>query len=94
MVYFIATIYKEGDTDITEYEEYIERVKPIVEHFGGRYLARTDNITALSEKWKPDRVILIEWDSREQLERCFSSEEYKAICSKRENSVDSRAIII
>lgn len=94
MVYFIATIYREGDTDITEYEEYIERVKPIVERFGGRYLARTDSVIALSEKWKPDRVILIEWDSREQLERCFSSEEYKAICSKRENFVDSRVIII
>ncbi|MGN0153833.1 MAG: DUF1330 domain-containing protein [Lachnospiraceae bacterium] len=94
MVYFIATIYKGRDTDVTEYEEYIERVKPIVERFGGRYLARTDNVTVLSEKWKPDRVILIEWDSREQLERCFSSEEYKAICSKRENSVDSMAIII
>lgn len=94
MVYFIATIYKEGDTNIAEYEEYINDVKPIVERFGGRYLARTDNVTVLSEKWKPDRVILIEWDSREQLESCFSSKEYKAICSKRENSVESRAIII
>lgn len=94
MVYFIATIYKEEDTDVTEYAEYIKEVKPIVEHFGGRYLARTNKVTALSKKWNPERVVLIEWESREQMERCFSSEEYRAISGKRENSVDSRAIVI
>lgn len=94
MVYFIATIYTDLKKDRTDYEVYIEKVKPIVEHFGGRYLARTDKVTALSKKWNPERVVLIEWESREQMERCFSSEEYRAICSKRENSVDSRAIVI
>lgn len=41
MIYFIVTIYTDDNKDKTEYETYIKEVKPIVEHFGGRYLVRT-----------------------------------------------------
>lgn len=94
MVYFVVTVYTDKSSDKREYESYIREVKPIVESFGGRYLVRTDDVIPLSEKWKPDRVIIIEWESREQLETCFDSAEYRRIAAKRENSVDSRAIIV
>lgn len=93
MFYFIAEIYMEGEKGREEYEEYIRSVKPIVEKYKGRYLVRTDKITPLTDKWEPHRVIIIEWDTREQLESCFQSEEYRRIAGKRENSVDSRAVI-
>ncbi len=77
-----------------EYDEYIEAVKPIVESYGGVYLARTENVTVFGDKRTPQRVILIRFDSREALDACFSSPEYRAIMSKRVNSVDSRAVIV
>jgi uncharacterized protein (DUF1330 family) len=43
--------------------------------------------------WKPDRVIVIEFKSREILYKYFALEEYQAIKDLRMNSVDSRAII-
>lgn len=94
MFYFIVTIHSDNIEEINDYQEYIELVKPIVESYGGRYLVRSNKITALQNKWIPDRVIIIEWKTREQLEACFSSKEYRAIAGKRENSVDSRAIIV
>lgn len=94
MVYFIATIYTEESKDKTEYEAYIKEVKPIVERYGGRYVIRTNCIVSLSAKWNPERIIIIQWESREQLEACFESQEYRKIAAKRENSVDSRAIIV
>ncbi|MGN0204156.1 MAG: DUF1330 domain-containing protein [Coprococcus sp.] len=94
MFYFIVTIHSDNIEEINDYQEYIELVKPIVESYGGRYLVRSNKITALQNKWIPERVIIIEWKAREQLEACFSSEEYRAIAGKRENSVDSRAIIV
>lgn len=94
MVYFIATIYTEKSKDKTDYATYIEEVKPIVERYGGRYLVRTNRIISLSAKWNPERIIIIQWESREQLEACFESQEYRKIAAKRENSVDSRAIIV
>ena len=93
MVYFIVTAYFDGEKK-EDYRKYIKAVKPIVEKYQGRYLICSEKITALGSKWKPDRVIIIEFETREQLERCFASEEYKQIAWLRETSVDSRAIII
>lgn len=94
MIYFIVNTYRNDKMKKNEYDEYIRQVKPIVESYGGRYLIRSEHITALSDKWRPERVIIIEWDTKEQLQQCFSSKEYRSIAGKREHSVDSRAIIV
>lgn len=93
MVYFIVAIHSDKKRK-EEYETYIRLVKPIVEKYGGRYLIRSDKVTPLQKEWCPERFIVIEWNTKEQLEACFSSEEYRAIAALRENSVDSRAIIV
>ena len=93
MVYFVATIYFDNDKGY-EYSEYIEKVVPIVEKYNGKYIIRSEKITPLGTGRKPNRVIIIEFNTKEQLEECFASEEYRKIASLRENSVDSNAIIL
>lgn len=94
MVCFIATIFTENNQKKHRYEEYIQLVKPIAESYGGRYLLRSDKITTPHKRWESERIIVIEWDTKEQLQKCFALEEYKKIADKRERSVDSRAIIV
>lgn len=94
MFYFIVSVFLNKKKEEDKYGEYIGLVKPIVEKYGGRYLARSNKVTALQKEYNPDRVVIIEWDAKEQLEACFSSVEYKEIAGKRENSVDSKAIIV
>ena len=94
MVYFIVTVYFDETREIQAYQDYIQMVKPIVERYHGRYIVRSELVTPLSTKWQPERVIIIEFDTREQLDACFSSQEYRSIASLREQSVDSRAIIV
>lgn len=91
--YFVVTTYIDEDNR-DEYEEYIREVKPIVESYGGEYLVRTEQVTALTEKWKPDRVIIIRFPSLKCLKECFSSEQYMEIKDKRERSVISQAVIV
>jgi len=93
-VYFIVTTFFEKEQSRCLYDEYIERVKPIVESYGGTYLVRTDEIIALSDQWRPDRVIVIRFSNRKDLDCCFASEEYRAIKDLRMQSVDSRAVIV
>jgi len=92
--YFIISTKIDSKKDKKPYDEYIQKVKPIVESFGGRYLARSEKITALSDSWQPDRIIVIEFSSKEQIENWLSSKEYKAIESLRVNSVISHAVIV
>lgn len=92
--YFIVDTYINVQKGRGEYDNYILEVKPIVENYGGEYLVRTENLCSFNGKRNPQRVIVIRFESREQLDACFSSPEYKAIMSKRTSSVDSRAIIV
>ena len=42
--YFIVDVYIDENKGRGSYEDYIEKVKPIVESFGGEYLVRTGHI--------------------------------------------------
>jgi arsenate reductase (thioredoxin) len=90
-VYFIAEI---SIIDRDLYARYVEQVRPIVERFGGRYLARSGKVTPVSGGWTPERIILIEFPSERELAQCFDSQEYRAIAPLREQSTRSRAIVV
>lgn len=93
MVYFLIDTYIDGEKGRGSYDEYIERVKPIVESFGGTYILRSEKIDSLSPERTPQRVIIIRFPDRAHLESCFESEKYKEIMGMRINSVSARAII-
>lgn len=92
--FFIVDTYIDKNKGRGSYDDYIEQVKPIVESYGGEYLTRTENVTALSPLRKPDRVIIIRFPSREKLDACFASDEYTRIMYERADSVDARAVIV
>ena len=92
--YFIVDTYIDQEKGRGMYDDYIGKVKPIVEGFGGAYLVRTENITSLHPKRTPQRVIIIRFPSRQALDACFSSEAYRKIMHERINSVDARALIV
>jgi uncharacterized protein (DUF1330 family) len=92
--YFIVTVRIGNVNNREQYDAYIEKVKPIAESFGGKYLVRSEMITALSDNWNPDRVIIIKFDSKEQITKWLSSPQYHEIAHLRINSVESEAIIV
>lgn len=92
--YFIVDVYIDENKGRGSYEDYIEKVKPIVESFGGEYLVWTEKIRALSPLRNPGRVIVIRFPSREELDACFASDEYRQIMYEREDNVDARAVIV
>ena len=92
--FFIIDVYIDESKRRGSYDDYIEKVKPIVEKYGGEYIARTENVTSLSPLRKPDRVIIIKFPSREKLDACFASDEYRRIMHDRVDNVDARAVIV
>ena len=92
--YFLVQVFCSDQQNRLLYDEYIHDVKPIVESYGGEYLIRSENMFSLSNEWKPDRVILIRFPNQEKLEECFHSSEYLKMSYKREQSVESHAMIV
>lgn len=92
--YFIVNITILDSSNRNQYDDYIEKVKPMVESFGGKYLVRSEQITTLSPPWKPDRVIIIEFESKNDILKWLNSPQYQEIIALRTNSVQTQAIIV
>ena len=80
------------DQDV--YEEYVERVPAVVEQYGGRYLVRGGEVAVLTGDWHPQRIVVVEFDSSEQVQAFYASAEYQALAPLREQSTNSRAILV
>lgn len=92
--YFIASVQISEPDKRPLYDEYIARVRPIVETFGGVYLVRSEKIEHLPGTWRPDRLIVIEFPDRQTLDCCFASAEYRAVAGLRMQSVEASAVIV
>ena len=94
MTYFVVSVQIDEEKGIGSYEDYIRQVKPLVELHGGKYLVRSEKIQYLGNVWKPDRLIIICFPSRKELDACFQSVAYQEIADKRRAWVDAQAVII
>ena len=65
-------------------QDYIANVTPMVERYGGRFLARTNTIERLEGKRQnPHVILIIEWPSQESALAFYKSEEYQPFLKNR-----------
>ena len=77
-----------------EYKEYVEKVKPIAERYGGEYIIRGGESTIVEGSWAYPRTVVIKFPSYEKALEWYNSEEYKPIRQIRlDNSVANGIII-
>jgi uncharacterized protein (DUF1330 family) len=88
--YLIADI----DIDPASYEHYKRQVASVIEHFGGRYLAHGGKHEVLEGDWEPRRLIVLEFPDRRSLEAWYASPEYAPIRRIREQSANSRLVLL
>ena len=79
--------------DQQRYEKYVELARPIVESYGGEYLLQSDKIIAAKD-WQAKKIVIIKFDSKEQMDQCFESAEYREVIPLREGSIVSRFVMV
>ena len=77
-----------------EYKEYVEKVKPIAEKFGGDYIIRGGETKIVEGKWNYPRTVVIKFPTFEKALDWYNSEEYKPIKQIRLDNSVSNGIII
>ena len=91
-------VYLIADIEVIEpdmYREYTEKAFPVVRGHGGRYVVRGGGqIVPLTGGWAPKRILVIEFDTMENLKACFSSPDYLRLAPLREQSTRSRSVIV
>ena len=77
-----------------EYKEYVEKVKPVAEMYGGEYIVRAGETVVVEGTWTYPRTVVIKFPSYEKALEWYNSEEYRPIKKIRlDNSVANGIII-
>ena len=77
------------------YEQYKLKAKPLIEKFGGEYLARGGKMTLReTDLWSPSRLVLIRFADVETANRCLDSIEYQQILPISKKSARRTAIVL
>jgi uncharacterized protein (DUF1330 family) len=76
------------------YAEYSKRVPAVVERYGGRYLVQGGEVISIAGNWRPQRIILVQFETMELVQDFLSSPEYQALVPLRQQSSSSRTIIV
>ena len=100
----IFVVFQMEVRDREMYEQYRIAVEPLLKKYGGKYLVRSGGLAyeddpstkliAVEGGWNPDRLIIIQWDSMEQLNTFVQSAEYKKIAELREKSATTKSVIV
>jgi uncharacterized protein (DUF1330 family) len=75
-------------TDAVKFQEYGSKVRPLIEKYGGRSLARGSHRVLETNHWLPDRVILFEFPDMETLNTWYNSPEYRPLIALRQSATD------
>tara|TARA_S200000501_G_scaffold214151_1_gene201093 strand:- start:101 stop:397 length:297 start_codon:yes stop_codon:yes gene_type:complete len=81
--------------NIDEYKKYLDKVKPMVEKFGGKYLIKGGEIDAKeTDLWKPTRIVLVQFPNKISALNWYNSEEYRPLKNLRLNNATSNILFI
>jgi uncharacterized protein (DUF1330 family) len=88
--YFIANIEV---TDPAAFEEYRQKVSPLIAKFGGRYLVRGGEVRRLEGDLPIRRLVILEFPTVEAAERFYGSAEYAPLLKLRTASTRSDVVL-
>lgn len=81
-------------TDPSGYEDYKVLAAPAVAQYGGKYLARGGAHETLEGDWKPNRVVVLEFESVARAKEWLDSPEYAPGRALRHKYARSKAIVV
>ncbi len=78
--------------DIADYLKYQRAIRPLLQSFAARYLVRGGELEVIEGSYQPQRIIIVEFPSMEELIDFYNSPDYQALEEQRRAC--SRATVI
>ena len=92
MTYYFAAQIKINDP--SEYEKYLDRFDDIFSQYNGEYLAIDESPTLLEGDWNYTKSVLIKFNSRQDFEDWYYSDDYQSILRYRLKASKCDTILI
>ena len=80
--------------DPVGFEEYKKRVVPIVEKYGGQYIAVSDQVETLEGDWKPKRIVVLEFEAMQRAKDWLNCEEYSEPRKMRHRTAKTNMLLV
>jgi len=80
--------------DQSEFEKYKVMAAAAVAAYGGKYLVRGGALTVLEGDWKPERLVIVEFESAERAMQWWNSQEYEEAKTLRQRIATARVILV
>ncbi|MFZ5653973.1 MAG: DUF1330 domain-containing protein [Pseudomonadota bacterium] len=80
--------------DAALYERYKQLAPATVAAYGGRYLARGGETASLEGDWRPQRLVILEFESLERARAWHDSPEYREVRALRWRAARSRMLAV
>jgi uncharacterized protein (DUF1330 family) len=85
------------DIDIVDpngYEEYKKRASGSVQKYGGKYIVRGGASEVLEGDWKPNRIVILEFESMQRAKDWLHCEEYREPRQMRHRTARANMILV
>ncbi|HZS32210.1 MAG TPA: DUF1330 domain-containing protein [Methylomirabilota bacterium] len=81
-------------TDPAGYEEYRRGVGATIARYGGRYLVRGGAHEILEGRWRPRRLVVLEFPSGAEARRWYDGEEYRELRAIRQRCSEGNVVLV
>ena len=80
--------------DEAAYNSVLDQVPAIVAAHGGRYLVQGGTAEVIRGDWRPDRLVVLEFDTVEQAKRWQEADDYADVREKLNQATDTQIVIV
>jgi uncharacterized protein (DUF1330 family) len=87
-------VYERQIRDQQKFDEYRKQVMPTLEAYGAKFLVRGGKFTALEGEMPFERIVVLEFPSRQAAEDWYNSPAYQKILPLRLNSMEAQFIVV
>lgn len=92
MTAYVVSMMSISDPDT--YRKYTDRTPPIVRKYGGKFLARGGDVLTVEGEKYDDRMVILEFPSRQAILDWYEDPEYEAARVFRHASSEARIFVI
>jgi uncharacterized protein (DUF1330 family) len=80
--------------DAANMKRYVTEAPATVLAFGGKYLVRSNEVTALEGTWEHDRMVVVEFPTRDAALAWYESSDYRPLRDLRQASADATILLV
>ena len=80
--------------DTKTFSEYVEKIPAIISKYGGSYAVQGQVPTVVEGDWMPDRLVVIEFPSRDNAKAFLADPEAQVLFAIRHQATTSKLLLV